>query len=95
MKIIRPNIQMLASYADQIEKCKSFNDLVKIFYSANPTINNVIKGAFGENFADQICITFPNITGFSADFRPAVNAARSHFNNVDGCGICSKTCHTR
>lgn len=25
---------------------------------------------------------------------PAVKEAKKHFNKVDGCGICSKPCHT-
>ena len=65
---IRMNIETLLPWADEIEKCRSFEDLFKMFYGTNSTRD--LQTAIGENFADEYCIQYAPQAGFT-DFRPA------------------------
>ena len=66
---IRSNIALLEPFAEHIGKCKSFNDLFSIFFRSN-NINDRLKGAIGENFADELCIQYGPDFGF-VNFRPS------------------------
>lgn len=82
--MIRTNIQLLAPYANDIAKCKSFQDYLNIFFSKG--ILDIVKGSAGENFFDELCVKHSNITGFTAtDFRPAT-PDEDYYEGVDTVG---------
>ena len=85
--MIRTNIRLLQPYSKDIAKCKSFNDFAKIFWKAkNSDIDNDIKGSVGENFFDELCMKYPNITGFTTtEFRPAT-PDEDYYEAVDTIG---------
>jgi hypothetical protein len=87
VKMIRTNIKLLQPYSKDIAQCKSFNEFAKIFWPAkNSDIDNEIKGAVGENFFDELCMRYPNITGFSTtEFRPAT-PDEDYYEAVDTIG---------
>jgi hypothetical protein len=85
--MIRTNIKLLQPFSKEIAKSKSFSDFSKIFWKAkNSNISNDIKGAVGENFFDELCMKYPNITGFTTtEFRPAT-PDEDYYEAVDTIG---------
>jgi hypothetical protein len=85
--MIRTNIKLLQPFSKEIAKSKSFSDFAKIFWKAkNSDISNDIKGAVGENFFDELCMKYPNITGFTTtEFRPAT-PDEDYYEAVDTIG---------
>ena len=85
--MIRTNIKLLKPFSKDIAKCKSFEDYANIFWKAKTSKDrDDLKGPAGENFFDELCMKYPDITGFTTtEFRPST-PDEDYYEAVDTIG---------